>query len=259
MRIMNLLLVCSIAMAGSEMSRATWDEYVEDVKARDETTLDKVKALRSVASTTVIQESGKIRDIRPHKQAIEILTCGVRGGPPVRRFIVSKSDRELVETKWKKWDRLTWRVTPRIHSLDNIELVPVYRSVADLGRTPNPGLAKVDVPMNGLSYSRWCAAYRGYSKARRWGDLWRMVRKVRGKAFAFKGVVEKVRESHALIRVNGGEAWITIADPQVLESLREGAKVKVGGLLESKASGFRDFKKSNGGLSLRFVYAGSRK
>jgi len=150
-----------------EISFGEWNHLVKTIRDSGQTTAKRVARLRDAAARYFVIERAKILDIRPAptygKGALEIVPVGIEGGEVATTigFIVRPSEAEVAR-KWSRWDRLAWRLMPRVASLDEIELQVVYNSLADLNRTPNPGVTMPSYKAAHTKFPRWWKLWRRY-------------------------------------------------------------------------------------------------
>jgi hypothetical protein len=143
--IVACLAVCALADdaqkpgAPNVVGADEWAKQVAEV-AKTATQAERVAALRKLASGTLIERRGKIRDFVKdvdHEEIVSVAVCGVYGGPGEKTFSVGAGDLETV-AKWRRWDRLAWNERARVADSGEISFEVATPLVACV-RTPNPG------------------------------------------------------------------------------------------------------------------------
>lgn len=245
-------------VAPKEVTRSKWESIVSEIRERRSTTVEKIRALQSVARLTVIVERAKILDIRPRERDVDgdllITCCGIYGGEPRQGFIVPKAKAHAI-AGWSRWDRVSWLMRLRAHDLERIDQEIIYLGPKSLRRQQNPGITYSKIATTTRSYDQWRRAFASYVRKREWHNAWALIERVRGKAFAEPGAVTvKARGTITVQLRNGTKHILKVTDPQVYEAIDTKSKVVVGGFVEPNADDSRSLAADRGRFSLRLEF-----
>jgi hypothetical protein len=116
---------------------------VQGIVEADLTTVERLRRLRLLADASLVERRGKIRDIVPAwregAETIALMICPVWGGEDMAELVVPPAAAEAASA-WQRWDRVEWRLRPSMHHLGRIDFSVEFDRLADVVRTPNPGV-----------------------------------------------------------------------------------------------------------------------
>lgn len=230
-----------------KITRGEWEHLVTTIRNSGQTTVKQLAALREASAKHAIVDQGKISDIRPAEShgsgAVEIVLVGVEDGSEIPGFIVPGSQADRV-SGWSKWDRVAWVSIAEVRRPDDIVLRAIYRSVADLRRTPNPGITLPHFKKARISFEQWRSRFKGLVRHRRYGDAWNHLQQYRDSAFPFAATVtESARGSIWARFTDGTVKEVPIPDPQLRETILVGARVVIAVRVETNAQTWQEFQR----------------
>lgn len=242
-------------------SEEEWFAKVRDIDKIDSISIKKSDVVAKEAARTVIRSRVKIRDIRAAEEGVAIDIMDVvplRAGaerlsrPPIH---LPATDRAAIAA-WTKWDRLVFKVKPKVTPDGALEYARLVTTAADIERTPNPGveypeparpLARVD------TFRDFVDRYTHAITAGKWRPVWQMYAQATAALFPMTAVVKdpgagdaadagsrpkasvhafEIAEStgvtgYGLLDSKQhpiSSVWIDVDDPQVAETLKNGMR-----------------------------------
>ena len=246
-------------------SEEDWLQKVKDISKVDTVGVKRTDVLTRQAAKSVIRMRVKIFDIRTTREGlaidiVDVSPCRARADAaalPRDPILLPAEDGPAVG-EWKKWDRIVFKVKPKVLPDGALQYTRLVSGAADLDRIPNPGieyvpsdrpLAKTDAFGDWVDrYSRacctpdWRTAWKMYSHA---NDLWFPVSaKVRAVAAEFAGGRAHRGPCSVTFDFTGStgvtgygyvdaqghpQTWaqVVVEDPQIGETLVAGARAEL--------------------------------
>jgi len=175
-----------------------WLAKVRDISNVDVVGVKKTDVLTRVAAKAVVTVRVKIWDIRSTKAglAVDIVDIVPRGNAEhLSRdpIVLFAEDREAMKD-WKRWDRLTFKVKPKVTPDGFIEYTRLVSSAADVDRTPNPGIEYFfpERPLADLDeFGSWTEKYSRACCAEDWKTAWKHYSRAASVAFPMSACVRQ--------------------------------------------------------------------
>jgi hypothetical protein len=246
------------------ISEEEWIVKVKDVARIDAVGVKKKDVLAFEARKAIVLVRSKIWDVRPTQDGIEVDIMEVMPVPdaiaeyrlPRDPILLPAEDAEAVK-EWKRWDRLTFKVKPKVTPDGALQYERIIESAADVGRIPNPGVEYPPVakPLADTdSFADWVDRYARACCVPDWRTAWKyytgatsrlfpvtvtvrqgaLDRSGRGPRAPVSLVFDIVRTAnvsgYGLVDSAGHPSTSTQAvvdDPQVAEALKAGARAEL--------------------------------
>jgi hypothetical protein len=242
-------------------SEEEWLAKVRDIQNIDVVGVKRTDVLSREAAKSVIRMRVKIWDVRPTKDgpAVDLVDVVPSSAPadaprlPRDPIVLPPSDGETVAA-WKRWDRLTFKVTPKVAPDGSIAYAREVRGASDIDRLPNPGIEypTSDVPLaRADAFRDWVERFSRACAVPEWKTAWKSYSQAAATAFPVsatareapagplqRGPVSRVFDisdytgttGYGLLDAQGHpRTWanVEIADPQVAEALKGGVRAEL--------------------------------
>lgn len=255
------LALVVLAQSAPERTRVTserWAELVAEAEASAELTIHRVERLRALCASHLVTERGKVLDIEPHGEGVLVRVCGLRDGLQREPFVATKEEAKAVRS-WSRWDRLEWCTEP-VWDNNGIRLRRMVESMADVTRTPNPGIEWPDFKEAPLSFEDFRKRIAAHLERRQPRAALEYVRSMGSVAFPFCAVVDSHGGQGVHVRFpDGSVQLVPTLDPQLKEAVPEGTKVRVAVFVSPISDTPVGFAQMNGQMRLDLVLWGLRK
>jgi hypothetical protein len=182
-------------------SEEEWIEKLKDIQKVDLVGFKREKVLAYEANKAIVRVRVKIWDIRPSANGPTIDIVDIiprRSVPDSERIsrepiVIPAVDGDAIK-EWKRWDRLAFKVKPKVTPDGFVQYERHVNGVVDIDRTPNPGVeyAPQEQQLAGLdSFDDFCARYARAVGEPDWKAAWRQYHGARSKLFPVTARVQR--------------------------------------------------------------------
>ena len=245
-------------------SEEDWIAKVKDLAKVNQVGLKKKDLMEFEAKRSVVRVCVKIWDIRPTREGLLIDVVEVQPSRvvadkdrlPRDPIVLAATDNEVVKD-WKRWDRLAFKVKPKVTPDGVFTYERKIASATDIDRVPNPGIEyppKQRTLTEADGFGAWVEKYARWCEVPDWRSAWKtytwaasvsfpMTATVRDGAIdaagrSARGPVSLVFDVHRSTGVTGfglldGQGHPTptaralVEDPQVIEALKPGTRAEL--------------------------------
>jgi hypothetical protein len=250
----------ALAADRKPITKSQFMSMIQKVAKDNPTTIEYRDRVQYIARRHYVRRVGKVLDIKPVDEAVDVECTGIYGEPPGVIFTVPGIGARIA-SNWRRWDRLAWPCD--ISDAGEIALSSVS-SIDDLEHAKNPGLRYPPVakPLQRIGkFPEWLLSYAGKTSKWDWSKAWRIYDRARRKIWGIQGTVVEVHnngtvdcdiEKFVAVRSRQDNmTWgiinkthtVEIVDPQVMEALKVGSTIElhldIDGIRDPKA--FRNY------------------